>query len=147
MSRLVVTSDAPGTKVQVVEVTHEALIRHWRCLRNWLDEDRSSLRLRETVRQAAFDWNLHQRNESSLIHCGGRLEDVRQLSQLPQFAFNELEQTYLDTCLAFVEKERRAKERRRRFILCRLRKSWPQLQLAWQFLGLPRARFLMKERL
>ena len=116
-ARLVVTSEAPGTKVQVVEVTHEALIRHWPRLRTWLDEDRSSLRLRESVRQAAFEWNLHQRDESLLIHRGGRLEDARQLSQLPRFAFNELEQTYLDTCLAFVEKERQAKERRRRTVL------------------------------
>ena len=54
---------------------------------------------------------------SLLIHRGGRLEDARQLGQLPRFAFNEVEQTYLDACLAFAEKERLAKERRRRAIL------------------------------
>ena len=116
-ARLVVTSEAPGTKLQVVEVTHEALIRHWPRLRTWLDEDRSSLRLRETVRQAAFDWDLHQHDESLLIHRGGRLEDARQLSQSPRFAFNKLEQDYLDACLAFVERERQVKERRRRITL------------------------------
>ena len=38
-------------------MAHEALIRHWPRLRGWLDEDRANLLLRDSVREAAKDWD------------------------------------------------------------------------------------------
>ena len=55
-ARLVVTSRNAATDQEEVEVAHEALIRYWAELRGWLDEDRTSLRLRETISQAAQAW-------------------------------------------------------------------------------------------
>ena len=46
-----------------VEVTHEALIRHWPRLRNWLDEDRTALRLRQGISNDAALWAVGQRAE------------------------------------------------------------------------------------
>jgi hypothetical protein len=47
-----------------VEVAHEALIRHWPRLRAWLDQDRAALLLRETIREAAQEWERHGKDES-----------------------------------------------------------------------------------
>ena len=47
-ARLVVTDEAGGRRS--VEVSHEALIRHWDKLRAWIDENRDKLRTREFLR-------------------------------------------------------------------------------------------------
>ena len=44
-ARLVVT-DGAGER-RSVEVSHEALIRHWERLRIWIDENRENLRIRD----------------------------------------------------------------------------------------------------
>ncbi len=38
-ARLLVTGRDEATEEQTLEVAHEALIRHWRRLRSWLDQD------------------------------------------------------------------------------------------------------------
>jgi len=116
--RLVVTSKDLASDDDQVEVAHEALIRYWPRLRGWLDEDRTSLRLREGVREAALEWDASGRKDSSLlIHRGSRLEDAVLLSRQPRFALNEREQAYVDACVRSRDEERLAKERQRRFIL------------------------------
>ena len=39
-----------------VEVAHEALIREWPRLRQWLREDREGLRLHRRLTEAASEW-------------------------------------------------------------------------------------------
>ena len=39
-----------------VEVAHEALIREWPTLREWLDADREGLRLHRHLTEAAQEW-------------------------------------------------------------------------------------------
>jgi energy-coupling factor transporter ATP-binding protein EcfA2 len=53
---LVVTSRNELTSRDEVEVAHEALIRYWTRLRNWLDEYLTALRLRDSVSDAAREW-------------------------------------------------------------------------------------------
>jgi energy-coupling factor transporter ATP-binding protein EcfA2 len=55
-ARLVVTSLNAASGQEEVEVAHEALIRHWPRLRDWLEEDRAELHLRAGVREAAVEW-------------------------------------------------------------------------------------------
>ena len=50
-ARLVVADD------RTAEVAHEALIREWPQLREWLDADRDALRLHRTITDAAIDWD------------------------------------------------------------------------------------------
>jgi len=57
-ARLVVTSFSkdPDDETITVEVVHEALIREWGQLREWLEEDRDMLRLRERLRLDTSNW-------------------------------------------------------------------------------------------
>ena len=66
-----------------VEVAHEALIRHWPRLRTWLETDRADLLLRDSVREAAEEWNQHDRDESYLTHRGRRLDAAAGYSGIP----------------------------------------------------------------
>ena len=50
-------SKGTNEKNQVVaELAHEALIRHWRMLRRWIEERRSDLRFGRRVQQTAIEW-------------------------------------------------------------------------------------------
>jgi len=112
-ARLVVTSVNSVTGREDVEVAHEALIRSWPRLRTWLAEDRVELQLRAGIREAALEWEAHQRDEQCLVHRGSRLQDAVALSSHPRFAFNALEQAYVDACVALQEQERAAREAQR----------------------------------
>jgi WD40 repeat protein len=102
-SRLVVTSRNEAAGREEVEVAHEALIRYWPRLRRWLDEDRASLRLRETIRQAALEWEAAGREDSLLVHRGSRLRDAEALARHPRITLNALEQAYVDACVVLEE--------------------------------------------
>src|SRR3712207_6493621 len=93
-----------------VEVAHEALIRHWPRLRQWLDQDRAALLLRETVREAAQEWERHDRDESYLVHRGRRLAEAEGLRQHPRLQLNDLEQTYLDAAVAVRQREEQERQ-------------------------------------
>ncbi|MEK8020587.1 MAG: caspase family protein, partial [Candidatus Parabeggiatoa sp.] len=49
--------------VTVVDVAHEALIRHWPRLRGWLNENRDALRKRREIDTAAKEWEAHGKSK------------------------------------------------------------------------------------
>jgi WD40 repeat protein len=66
--------------VDTVEVSHEALIREWQTLREWVDEDRELLRTVQRVRRAKEEWEQEQEGKSSrLLQAGRPLEEAREL--------------------------------------------------------------------
>ena len=109
-SRLIVKNDKD------VEVAHEALIRHWSRLTEWLNEDRDNLRLREGVSESAREWDASKRDDSLLNHRGGRLELSLAMSKLPRYQLNPIEQAYLMECVAYQKREQNRRERLRRQI-------------------------------
>lgn len=48
-TRLLITSNNPHTGGETVEVAHESLIRHWKRLRDWIDDDRTFLLWRQEL--------------------------------------------------------------------------------------------------
>ena len=96
-----------------VEVTHEALIRHWPRLRTWLDEDRTALRLRQGISNDAAQWQAHNQADELLPRWNVRLEEAQRLAQNPRFGFNQQERAYLTACVALREREAAAKEAQR----------------------------------
>ncbi|MFN6445887.1 MAG: eIF2A-related protein [Nostoc sp. DedSLP05] len=112
-ARLIVTSVDSATQQEEVEVAHEALIRYWPKLLAWLDEDRTLLQLRETIRQAALEWEKFQKDESYLLHRGGRLEEAKELLKKSNF-FNFLEANYVQACVELRDRQQQEQESRRR---------------------------------
>jgi WD40 repeat protein/energy-coupling factor transporter ATP-binding protein EcfA2 len=111
-ARLVVTSVSDCEREEV-EVAHEALIRYWPRLLNWLDENRVQLQLRESIRQAALEWEKQQKDENYLVHRGGRLEDAQGLAKHTSF-LNQLEAGYITACVQLHQRHEQEKEARRR---------------------------------
>ncbi len=84
VNRLLVADHHPITREPTIEVAHEALLREWPRLREWIDEDRDAIRVRRSVTVAAAEWREQGRDESALYR-GQRLlaaEDVAQVITL-----------------------------------------------------------------
>ena len=60
----------------VVDVCHEALIRHWQQLRTWLDASRESLLFQRKIETAAREWKRQGKNPDYLWQ-GKRLREAR----------------------------------------------------------------------
>lgn len=93
-ARLVTVSARPGTSEPTVEIAHEALLREWPRMRDWIEERREALVELRQLRQAAADWERSNRDEAFLLR-GTRLARaegvLRQLDLTP----SEQESTYL----------------------------------------------------
>jgi energy-coupling factor transporter ATP-binding protein EcfA2 len=113
-SKLIVTSQNEAMGREEVELAHEALIRQWVMMRQWLDESAlPELRLRESVRDAAIDWDFSGRREVLLIHRGDRLSRAERQAQSPESQFNRVEVAYIQACAQLRdrgEKERMLRE-------------------------------------
>ncbi|HQY94350.1 hypothetical protein, partial [Caldilinea sp.] len=60
------------TDQNTAEVAHEALIREWPTLRNWIVENRESLRLHRHLTEAAQEWGALSRDPGG-AYRGARL--------------------------------------------------------------------------
>jgi WD40 repeat protein/energy-coupling factor transporter ATP-binding protein EcfA2 len=77
-TRLLVTGYDRAAR-PTVEVAHEALIRTWPRLREWIDSNREKLRGRAAVLQAKAEWEQQGRREDLLLPAGFQLERARAL--------------------------------------------------------------------
>jgi len=97
-ARLIITGE--GT----VEVAHEALIREWPALREWLASDREGLRLHRHLTEAAQEWELLERDPGALYR-GTRLNQAVEWAMANPRALNAQEQAYLETSREAAEHE------------------------------------------
>ncbi|UCH60845.1 MAG: hypothetical protein JSV61_05015, partial [Anaerolineales bacterium] len=97
------------------EVAHEALIQEWPALREWLDQDRESLRLHRHLTEAALAWEKLD-HDSGELYRGARLAQALEWCEQPgnAGAVNKLEQDFLSASQALAEQEATAQEVQRR---------------------------------
>lgn len=94
---------------RTVEVAHEALIREWRMLRRWLDEDREGLRLRRALTEDAREWS-DLSHDRGVLYRGAKLAAAREWMVQHDSELNELERTFLAASIEAAEDEERARE-------------------------------------
>ena len=96
-----------------IEVAHEALIRKWPRLQNWLKDDREGHRTHRNLTTAANIWKTTGHNPADLYR-GARLETARFWADThPQ----DLNQTENDFLTASTRQEQKTKTRRQAFTL------------------------------
>ena len=66
-ARLLTLDVHPQTRVPTVEVAHEALVREWPRLRQWVEDDRSELIVLDRIRESATVWADLDREPSALL--------------------------------------------------------------------------------
>jgi len=110
-SRLLTFDRDPMTRTPTIEVAHEALIRSWQQLRDWLDESRDVVRLQRRLYTAAVEWEESGRSPGFLAR-DSRLEQFEMLLEAQDVVLNPTEQAYLDAALE-VQKAEVVREQRR----------------------------------
>ena len=102
-ARLITTSEG------VAEVAHEALIREWPTLREWLADDREGLRLHRHLTEAAQEWERLDRDRD-LLYRGARLAQAVEWANTHASELNALERTFLDASQSFARQEEAERE-------------------------------------
>jgi WD40 repeat protein len=94
------------------EVAHEALIREWPTLRQWLDENRAGLRVHRRLTEAAIEWERLNRDDG-LLYRGARLAEASEWAADHAAALNALEHAFLAQSQAAIEREAAEREAQR----------------------------------
>jgi WD40 repeat protein len=116
--RLLVSAEREDGET-TVEVPHEAVLRHWRLLADWLGEEGEELARCEAVMRAAGDWQ-RDPNPLLLLHRGDRLARAERLLQRDDLGslMGADASVYLTACrkaeIAALDRERRQLRRQRR---------------------------------
>jgi WD40 repeat protein/DNA-binding SARP family transcriptional activator len=87
-ARLITTSE------ETVEVAHEALIREWPRLRDWLNEDREGLRLHRHLSEAAHDWELLE-HDAGALYRGARLSQANEWAATNENSLSAAQRAFL----------------------------------------------------
>ncbi|MGB7440069.1 MAG: AAA family ATPase [Coleofasciculaceae cyanobacterium] len=66
-ARLVVTARNEQTEEEIVEIVHEALLREWQQLRDWMKSDRTFRVWQEELRSRCRRWQQNEQNEEDLL--------------------------------------------------------------------------------
>ncbi len=116
-ARLLSFDRDPLTREPVVELSHEALIREWPRLREWLEHDRANLRIHRDITDGATRWLAGGREETDVLR-GGRLEMALNYRADHPDELNADEAAFLDAAVelrdADAERTRRGNRRFRR---------------------------------
>ncbi|MCY4147297.1 MAG: protein kinase [Chloroflexi bacterium] len=99
------------TRGATIEVAHEALIRQWERLREWLMESRDDVRLERDLLHAATDWQ-DARQDRSYLMAGNRLAIFEEWSQTTDLRLSKLETDFLEASLVARAKQEAAERER-----------------------------------
>ncbi|MFI6499506.1 hypothetical protein [Nonomuraea typhae] len=97
------------------EIAHEALIRSWPRLREWLAEDREGLRVHRQVTQAAEAWEL-EGGDAAALHRGTRLAVAREWAAGHDALLSPRERAFLAASAAAEAGDQAAARRRARWL-------------------------------
>jgi WD40 repeat protein/serine/threonine protein kinase len=111
--RLLTFDNDPQTRQSTVEVAHEALIRQWTRLRDWLSESREDLRLQRRVSAAAQDW-MESKNDQSFLARGSYLDQLEAWFDNTDLAMTEAEREYIHASTVLRERQRAEEAERQR---------------------------------
>lgn len=107
-SRLVRRTKGQTEEDDQIEVAHEALVRNWPRLVDWLDEERLRLRHRLRLTDQAEQWDALNRDDGALLR-GALLQEALQYDDL-----SPLETDFVKASQAALQREEEEKEAARR---------------------------------
>ncbi|MEO1334551.1 MAG: toll/interleukin-1 receptor domain-containing protein [Myxococcota bacterium] len=109
-----IDKDGGATRVSVV---HEAVLRNWWNLAEWIREERITLERLQRLTQSAEAWDVTERSRELLIHRGVELAEAEALFERPDFqeARNDALADYLSACRASEQQRNEGSVRRQRW--------------------------------
>ncbi|MCH7662315.1 MAG: protein kinase, partial [Chloroflexi bacterium] len=93
--RLLTTDSDPVSRDPTVELAHEAIIRDWGLLREWLEDSRADVRLQRILARAANDW-LEAGQDASFLLRGTRLLQLNEWAAGTGMSLTQTESLFLE---------------------------------------------------
>lgn len=112
-ARLITTDTSPADHTKVVEVAHEAIIREWPTLRQWLNENREGLLRHRQLTEDAQEWEKLGRDAGALYR-GVRLKQTLEWAERFPEPLSLLETEFLQASRENAAQEAAEAERLRR---------------------------------
>ena len=98
-ARLFVT-DLDDKGNAVVSVAHEALLKHWPRLQDWVEKNKENLRARARVSTAASRWMEEGKTRDFLLAAGKPLAEAEELVKNPSLELSDQERTFIKASIA-----------------------------------------------
>ncbi len=108
--RLLSFDHEPATREPTVEVAHEALLREWRALRQWLDDSREDVIQQRRLAGLAAEWLNADRTASFLLR-GAQLENFETWASRTIMALAGVERDFIAASIDRPRKADRSKNR------------------------------------
>ena len=109
--RLLTLDRDPLTRGPTVEIAHEALIREWGRLREWLRESREALRIQRRLMAGAGEW-IQSERDVGFLATGARLTQFEALAAEADIRLNQEEGDYLTASVAAQEQAEQTERQR-----------------------------------
>ena len=109
-ARLITTDTLKPGDIRVVEVAHEALIREWPTLRDWLNQNRDDLILHRQLTEDTNDWIKLDRDPGALYR-GARLGQMLEWAETNADLISLTEQEFLDASRKIAAEEGTQRQR------------------------------------
>lgn len=110
--RLLTFDRDPDFGDAMVEVAHEALLREWPRLREWIEVAHEGLLVQRRLTSALEEWQ-HAREDPSYLVGGGRLEQFETWLEETDLAVTEDEQEFIAASRVLEDRRRRQRNLRR----------------------------------
>jgi WD40 repeat protein/serine/threonine protein kinase len=110
--RLLIFDRDAFTRAPTVEIAHEALIRQWVRLKQWLAASRAALQTQQRMAQEVSEW-LRAGRDPGFLAAGSRLVQFEALAEETVVVLTKDEKSYLQSSL---DRRNRAENRRRMVI-------------------------------
>ena len=101
------------TSQEGIDIAHEAIIREWPRLRQWLDDNREGLVVHRRLTYAARDWEENGR-DNNLLYAGFRLTEAQEWATQNPDEPNKSEQAFLEASSAKLIRLKEEEEEQRR---------------------------------
>lgn len=111
------TADRAMDGGRVLSVAHEALLRHWPRVIEWLEGNRNFLRVRSRIATRLAEWEDHSRADDYLIPNGIALAEAQQILSEYESALDAPERAYIGNSIAHAKRQEYSKLRRARAIM------------------------------
>jgi len=109
--RLLTFDHDPLNREPTVEVAHEALIRQWTRLKDWINNLRDDLRQHAKLTSATKEW-VGSKKDSSFLATGTRLTQLREWANVTDILLTEDESNYVAASIQRLEAEQKAEAER-----------------------------------
>jgi WD40 repeat protein len=114
--RLVVTNRNNITGEETVEIVHEALIRNWQSLEQWIKSDREFRNWQEQLRTLFHQWENSDSDASALLR-GKLLADAEYWQQKRPNELSSSDQYFIEQSITLRDAELQQKKRRRQLTI------------------------------